>query len=98
MSWYKGIKKYNLQDYGCFESSSVFELTHMLPKQVELGTTTRMLIVAILLPSGITLSQFSVRIGEYGCKLNVVVTWLKFLVHLKHLYQKWLLSKGSDRM
>lgn len=76
----------DLQEYDCADSSSRYELLHMLSELVEPGTTARKLTIEILLPSGISPGTFFVPVTEGGGILNVVVPWPNSSVDRKHLH------------
>lgn len=64
----------------------------------EPGTTTRMITVAIILPSGIGPGDFSLRVVEGGRELELTVQWPNPLTDLDTMHKKWLLSNGLDHM
>lgn len=75
-----------------------FQPLHLISEWVEPGTTTRRLTVAILLPSGVAIGQFSTRVSDDGNTLFLVIMWPDPLVNLKHLHRKWLTAKGPDKI
>lgn len=80
------------------ETVALFQTLYFILEWIYPGTPTRRLTVAILLPSGISIGQFSTCILEDGNTLFMAVNWPDLLVDLKHLHRKWLLSEGSDRI
>lgn len=71
---------------------------HIISNWVELETTTKVLFVAIILPSGTSTGKFTVRVSKDGCALEVKMKWFYFLVDVEHLYKKWLCSEGFDHL
>lgn len=55
---------------------------------VEPGTTTKCLIMTILLPFLVFCGQFSVFVAENGCALEVSITWPSPRVNLQFLHCK----------
>lgn len=69
-----------------------------ISRRMEPGTTIHHLTVALLLPSGVSSDNFSVRISEDRNTMTIGVTWADILVNLKHLHREWLFCKGSNQI
>lgn len=74
----------------------VFYPLYSISDWVKLGTTTRRLSVAILLPSGLSPDNFSVCASEDKITLTIAVTWPDLFINLKYLCGNPLFFKGSN--
>lgn len=77
-------------------ATPVFAPLHLKSVWTEPGTTTKMVTVAIVIPSGA--QGFSVRVLEGGRMLEFSVKWPEPLFNLTVMHRKWLRSGSSDRM
>lgn len=70
----------------------------MLSKLKELGTATKRLMMAILMPLENVLSQFSKNFSKRGNILDVSVARSNYLVDTEHLYNNFLTLNAADRI
>jgi len=68
---------------------------YLLSRWVEPGTTTKMVSVAIVLPSGVGAGDFSVRVVDSGQFLELTVQWPAALVDIEVMHRKWLRMIGN---
>ena len=61
-------------------------------------TTTKIITVAIVLPTGIETGNFSIRIVEDGKCLLLVVQWPDPLIDLRMMHKKWLSHTNGSEM
>lgn len=69
-------------------STHDMQSNYIFSEGFEPGATTRKLTAAILLLSGVSSGQFSVRVSEDEYALDYSVTWPNPLVDLAHLHRK----------
>jgi len=69
---------------------SVFKPLYLIGEWEEPGTKTKRLTVAIVLPSGVNKSDFTIQVLDAGLLLQLTVKWPVPLVDLELLHQKWL--------
>lgn len=65
---------------------------------MEPSTTTKCNTLAIVLPSGVGISEFSLRVVEVWRQLDLTVTWPIPLCDIAIMYQKWLTVEGAPKM
>jgi len=77
---------------------SYFKPLYIIGEWEEPETKTKRLTVALVLPSGVNRSDFTLQVLEDGLSLQLTVQWPAPLVNLKLLHQKWLrpVEKDSD--
>lgn len=71
---------------------------HIFSSWVELSTTTRRLIVAILLLSGVGPGQFFIQVLEDGCVLELTMMWSGPFIDTLVLHRKLLQSTADGRI
>jgi len=76
---------------------SVFKPLYLIGEWEEPGTKTKRLTVAIVLPSGVNKSDFTIQVLDAGLLLQLTVKWPVPLVDLELLHQKWLRPVDKDR-
>lgn len=77
-------------------SNKVLQPPHFIFVRVDIGTATKRLTVAILLPSGVSPAQTLVRVTSYGHSFVGNVRFPEPLVHFKLLHWMSLCLKRSD--
>lgn len=75
-----------------------FTPIHIISVWKEPGTTNNRISLAILLPSGVTVGNFSYRVLEGGREFELTVRWPDPMVDLDMMHKKWLTEDGPGRM
>jgi len=74
---------------------SIFKPLYIIGEWEEPGKKTKRLTIAIVLPSGVNRSDFTLQILEGGMSLQISVKWPSPLVDLELLHQKWLKDQAT---
>lgn len=84
----------------CHEKNTLYNAQpqHMMSDWVEPETTTELLTMAVLLPSGVFCRQFAVRVAGGGCALEASMTWPILMVNLQTLHRESLQSTSPDQI
>ncbi|MEM6687231.1 MAG: hypothetical protein AAF617_15725 [Bacteroidota bacterium] len=70
--------------------SKTFVPLYLISQWQEPVTTTKRVTVAIILPSGVGVGAFKVRVIEEGDVLELTVNWPKPLVDIEFMHRKWM--------
>jgi len=75
---------------------SFFKPLYIVGEWEEPGTKTKRLTLALVLPSGVNKSDFTLQVLEGGLTLELTVQWPAPLIDLNLLHQKWLREAKKD--
>ena len=78
------------------DQRNVYSPMCLISQWQEKLTMIKRLTVAIILPSGVGSGQFSLRVGEGGRHLELMIRWPKPLIDIYKMHKKWLTNERQN--